>query len=116
MTARALFPCLARMALDYLSIPGEPFVGDGRINCGLMRLATSIDVERVFSRGRLLLSHTRSRLSAQSIRCLLCLGSWAPLGLIKDTDIKASATLPELDGEESDVEMPIGWDNIIETL
>jgi hypothetical protein len=36
--------------------------------------------------------------------------------LIKDTDIKASATLPELDGEELDVEMPPGWDNIVDAL
>jgi hypothetical protein len=104
------------MALDYLSIPGEPFVQACRIACGLMKLATSVDVERVFSQGRLLLSHTRSRLSAQSIRCLLCLSSWATLGLIKDTDIKASATLPELDGGESDIEMPTGWDAIVEKL
>lgn len=81
-----------------------------------MSLATSVDVERVFSRGRLLLTHTRSRLSAQTTCCLLCLGSWSTLGLIKDTDIKASATLPELDGDEIDVEMPAGWDNIVDSL
>ncbi|KAJ3498251.1 hypothetical protein NLJ89_g10242 [Agrocybe chaxingu] len=40
---RAVYPCLSRMALDYLSIP-----------------ATSVDVERLFSCGRLLLSHVRS--------------------------------------------------------
>jgi hypothetical protein len=67
--------------------------------------------QRTFSRARLLLPHTRSRLSAQSTRSLLCLGSWAPLGLIKDTDIKASSALPELDGD-SDIKMPSGWDGI----
>jgi hypothetical protein len=36
--------------------------------------------------------------------------------LIKDTDIKASATLSELDGEELDVEMLPGWDNIVDAL
>ncbi|KAJ7933627.1 hypothetical protein B0H13DRAFT_1592206, partial [Mycena leptocephala] len=35
--------------------------------------ATSVDVERVFSRGRLLLSHVWNRLSAQSTRALMCL-------------------------------------------
>jgi hypothetical protein len=44
---RSSFPYLSRMALDYLTIP-----------------ATSTDVERLFSRGRLLLTHVRSRLSA----------------------------------------------------
>jgi hypothetical protein len=104
------------MALNYLSIPGEPFVQACWIACGLTKLATSVDVERVFSQGRLLLSHMRSRLSGQSICCLLCLSSWATLRLIKDTDIKASATLPKLDGGESDVEMPSGWDAILEKL
>ncbi|KDR79571.1 hypothetical protein GALMADRAFT_47315, partial [Galerina marginata CBS 339.88] len=61
---RQTFPQLHRMALDYLSIP-----------------ATSTDVERLFSRGRLILSHTRSRLSPQSTRALLCLGSWSLAGL-----------------------------------
>jgi hypothetical protein len=60
----------------------------------------------------LLLSHTRNRMSAQTTRSLLCLGSWCSLGLVKDADIKASALLGELDGEQSDLEMPSGWDTI----
>ncbi|OJA08716.1 hypothetical protein AZE42_07093 [Rhizopogon vesiculosus] len=46
-----LFPRLSRMAIDYLTIP-----------------ATPVDVERLFSRGRLILSHIRNCLSAQSTR------------------------------------------------
>ncbi|KAF5377290.1 hypothetical protein D9615_006461 [Tricholomella constricta] len=70
---------LARMALDYLSIP-----------------ATSTDVERVFSRGRILLSHTRNRLSAATTRSLMCLGGWSLLGLVCDSDVKAVAVLPDI--------------------
>jgi hypothetical protein len=57
--------------------------------------ATSTDVERVFSRGRILLSHIRNRLSAQSTRAIVCLGSWSLLGLIKDSDIFDVTKLPE---------------------
>ncbi|KZV99873.1 hypothetical protein EXIGLDRAFT_572679, partial [Exidia glandulosa HHB12029] len=64
------YPRLSRMALDYLSIP-----------------ATSVDVERTFSKGRTLLSHIRNRLSAQSTRALLCLNSWIPLNIVKTSDI-----------------------------
>jgi hypothetical protein len=57
--------------------------------------ATSTDVERVFSRGRLLLSHIWNRLTAQSTRAIICLGSWSLLGLIKDQDIFEVTKLPE---------------------
>ena len=50
-------------------------------------LAMSVDVERLFSKGRLLLSHVRSRLSVQLIRALLCLNSWSLAGLVKDEDV-----------------------------
>ena len=54
-------------------------------------------MERLFSRGRLLLSHTRSRLSAQTTRALLCLGSWSLAGLVKDDDVKAVAVLDDVE-------------------
>ncbi|KIJ50844.1 hypothetical protein M422DRAFT_158795 [Sphaerobolus stellatus SS14] len=54
--------CLARMALDILSIP-----------------ATSVDVERAFSRGRLTVSHLRHSLKDSSTRMATVLGSWAVL-------------------------------------
>ncbi|KII83107.1 hypothetical protein PLICRDRAFT_119816, partial [Plicaturopsis crispa FD-325 SS-3] len=87
------YPCLARMALDYLSIP-----------------ATSADVERVFSKGRLLLSSVRNRLSAQSTRALMCVGAWSLLGFIKDADVRAVTILPDVVGEEE--ALPSGWDAI----
>ncbi|GLB45148.1 putative hAT family C-terminal dimerisation region [Lyophyllum shimeji] len=86
---RGIWPNLSRMALDYLSIP-----------------ATSTDVERVFSRGRILLSHTRNRLSPQTTRALMCLGGWSLLGLVKDSDVKAAAVLPDIEDEQ---EGPDDW-------
>jgi hypothetical protein len=70
--------------------------------------ATSVDVERTFSQGRLVLSHVRSRLSVQSTRALLCLGVWSMMGYVKDSDVLSAAVLPEVHGEEEDLD--IDWD------
>ena len=70
-------------------------------------------VERVFSRGRLVLPHVRNRLSAQSTRALLCLGDWSLLGLVKNSDVELVAKMADVDGDsEEDVEMEDGWDFI----
>jgi hypothetical protein len=74
--------------------------------------ATSVDVERIFSKGRLLLSHVRSRLSAQTTGALLCLGSWSLQGYVKDSEMKTVAMMPEIVGDDSDFEMEEGWDNM----
>ncbi|KIK80120.1 hypothetical protein PAXRUDRAFT_37499, partial [Paxillus rubicundulus Ve08.2h10] len=89
-----VYPHLSRMALDYLTIP-----------------ATSVDVECLFSRGRLLLSHVRPRLSAQSIWALLCLGMWSELKLIKTEDVMKVSALPDVEGDEEEV-FEDGWDKI----
>jgi hypothetical protein len=73
-------------------------------------LATSVDVERLFSRGRLLLSHVRSRLSAQSTRALLCLGYWSRLNLVRTEDVTQVSALPDVEGDEEEPED--GWDRI----
>ena len=70
-----------------------------------------MNVERVFSQGWLLLSHVRNRLSVQSTRALLCLGTWSLMGYVRDSDTKATAVLPEVDGEED--ELAMDWDNVI---
>lgn len=49
--------------------------------------ATSVAVERLFSKGRIFISHLRNGLSAASIRTLLCLNNWSTLGFIKDEDV-----------------------------
>ena len=65
----------------------------------------------MFSRGHLILTHVYNRLSAQSTRCLLCLGDWSLLSLVKDIDILSIARLEGLDGND-DFEMDTGWDVI----
>jgi hypothetical protein len=79
-----------------------------------MSQATSVAVERVFSRGRLLVSHIRNRLSPQSIRALLCLNSWCSIpALIQDADVATVVSLPIVEGDEDDIEMEDGWDAIV---
>ncbi len=68
-----------------------------------------VDVEWVFSQGRLVLSHVWSHLSVQSMCTLLCLGVWSLVGLVKDSDIKA-ALEDKVDGKED--QLPIDWDII----
>ena len=73
-------------------------------------LATSVNVEHVFSKGCILLSHLHSWLSVQSTHVLMCLGEWSSMGFVKDSDIIAAAALPEVDGEEE--ELGQDWDAI----
>ncbi|PPQ81292.1 hypothetical protein CVT26_015194 [Gymnopilus dilepis] len=88
---RSAFPNLSRMAHDYLSIP-----------------ATTLEVKRTFSQGRLVLPHVRNCLSYQSTRASMCVGSWSSLGLVKDKDIL------DVLGEEvvEEEALPDGWDAI----
>ena len=62
--------------------------------------ATSVNVEHVFSKGQILLSHIQNRLLAQSVHALMCLGSWSRLGFVKDTDVLTVTILPEVDGDD----------------
>jgi hypothetical protein len=110
---KSMFPILSRMALDYLTIPGEC---SHRRHFPLVSQrfpATSVDVERVFSRGRLVLSHTRSRLATQTIRAVLCLGPWSLLHLIRDSDVKAVSQMPDVEeGLSEEDQLEKGWDHI----
>jgi hypothetical protein len=76
----------------------------------LHKTGTSVDVERVFSQGRLLLPYVRNRLSSESTRALLCLSDWSRRGLLRDSDIKPAAILPDVNGEEPP--LPADWDKI----
>lgn len=107
-----MYPHLSRMALDYLSIPGKLafcflFLGSDM----LYDLATSVDVERVFSRGRILISHLRNRLSAQTTRSLLCLQVWSQLGYVEESDLLAAARQEPVKGS-TDIVLEDGWDRI----
>ncbi len=77
-------------------------------------LATSVDVERTFSKGRLLLMHVRSHLSAQTTRAVICVGNWSLAGYMKSDDAKKIAELSDLsdNSDMSDFEMEEGWDKI----
>ena len=71
--------------------------------------ATSIDVECLFSRGHLLLSHVCSRLSVQLTRALLSLGIWSELNLVKNTDVNEVSELQDAEKERG---LEDGWDKI----
>ena len=73
-----------------------------------------MDVERVFSQGRILLSHLRSRLSVQSTRALMCLSVWSQLGYVNDIDIRAVVILPEVSTNTQSAEIAAGWGAIVD--
>jgi len=63
---QAVYPHLSWMVLDYLSIPGMCYICKSCTLDLTTPTATSVDVEHVFSKGRLILSHVWNRLLAQS--------------------------------------------------
>lgn len=71
-----------------------------------------MDVERVFSKGRIVLSHLRNRLSVQSTWALMCLGVWSVMGYVKDSDVKAVTALPDLKDGEQEPELDEDWDRL----
>ena len=75
-------------------------------------LATSVGVERTFSKGCLLLSHICNRLLVQSMCALMCLGVWSVQGYVRDNDINEVMALEELVGEERMDELSADWDVI----
>jgi hypothetical protein len=72
----------------------------------------TVDVERVFSHGRLILLHIRNRLAVQSTPVSLCVGLWSSLGLVKDDDIKMSLSIDDIRGKEDDLSLSEDWDAI----
>lgn len=67
----------------------------------------------MFSRGRLILTHTRSRLSAQTSRAIVCLGSWSTLDMVKTSDLAvALKAVPDSVEGDTDTLMEGGWDDV----
>lgn len=52
--------------------------------------ATAVDVERSFSRGRILINHLRNRLRPASICALMCFGDWCRVQLASDAEMAAA--------------------------
>ena len=68
-------------------------------------------MERVFSKGRLVLSHVRNGLLVQSTHALMCLGAWSKMGLVKNKDVMEAVRLPDVKGSEA--ELDNGWDDVL---
>jgi len=60
----------------------------------------SVDVEHVFIKGRLLLSHVRNGMSVQLTCTSICLGVWSRFGLVKDHDVMEVVRPLEVNGTE----------------
>lgn len=67
---------LARMALDILSAPGMCRSSSSAIYVLTLTTATSVDVERLFSHGGLVVSKLRRNLSDESTRAATVLSEW----------------------------------------
>jgi hypothetical protein len=92
----SIYPCLSRMALDFLTIP-----------------ATSTKVERLFSHGWLLLPYVCNCLSAHSTHALLCLGYWSKASFV-DKKAVLIITGEKLDPDAQDLEDADGYKVLLE--
>ncbi|TFY69696.1 hypothetical protein EVJ58_g268 [Rhodofomes roseus] len=72
--------------------------------------STSVGVERLFSKGCIIVTHPQNGLSAVSICMLMCLNNWSPLGLVKDTDVLNVTTEDPLKDAAEDPEAVWGND------
>jgi len=104
-----LFPGLSRMACDYLLIPGEQFKILHLSKVLNAPIATSIDVECIFSCGHLVLPYVCGWLAIQSTGTSLCVGLWSSQGLVRNEDIGAALGLEETKEEGK---LPMDWDII----
>jgi hypothetical protein len=77
---------LARMGMDICGCPGQSL--SVRKCLSDIEIATSTDVERAFSGGRLTVSRMRHSLSSESTRASTVLGSWVKVdGLIPEQEL-----------------------------
>jgi hypothetical protein len=108
-----LYPQLSQMALNFLTIPGMCFIVHFLMfHHQYIIIATSIDVEQLFSHGCLILSHVHSHMSSPTTCALIYLRIWSQLNLIKAQDVETVSKFPDLTGDEDILED--GWDAIDE--
>ncbi|KAF7776844.1 hypothetical protein Agabi119p4_5237 [Agaricus bisporus var. burnettii] len=89
------YPRLSQVARDHLCIP-----------------ASSVDVERIFSKARIVLSDLRNRLAVQTVRSLICVGEWIKAGLITEKDLHAWLKgFKDIEQDDKD-SVKSGWDKI----
>ena len=71
-------PKIAKMAQDYLAIPGivKKYIYYFNFTNLYNYIASSVSVERIFSSSGHLVSKNRSRLTDATIRMTMCLKSW----------------------------------------
>lgn len=71
-----------------------------------------MDVERIFSQGRVILSYLRNRLSVQTVRALICVNEWTKAGIITEKHIHDCIWgLKDID-EDDESYVAEGWDTI----
>jgi hypothetical protein len=80
------FPNLSKMACNYASVPGMKTSIDifYVLQCVI---ASTVEVERTFSRGRVLLGHLRNRISAETTSRTMDLKAWWDAGIIDISEI-----------------------------
>ncbi len=70
----------------------------------------AVCVERVFSKGRLVLTYLHNRLETESTHTLMCLGEWSALGLVEKDNLAHTSQLPDV--LEDDEELMEDWDKV----
>ncbi|QRW04488.1 AC transposase [Ceratobasidium sp. AG-Ba] len=68
------FPRVFTMALDYITAP-----------------ASSVDAERAFSNGRLMVNHLQHQMSSRTFQAKMAVGSWVGTPLLRDLNAAAAA-------------------------
>ena len=79
-------PQLARMALDFLSAPGQASPARCLLLLTFSPAASSVDAERAFSGGRLQVNHLQHGMSSQTFKAQVALGSWVGSPVFPSTD------------------------------
>lgn len=98
------------MACDYISIPGKCLFFLYLSLFNLYPIATSVNIECVFSCGQLVLLYVHGCLAVQSTYASLCVGLWSSQDLVKNSDINKSLCAGKVVGKKD--ELADNWDAI----